>query len=34
MSSVLGFSVFTSHVIKMKNRKHLMYKVKDLGYDR
>ena len=34
MSQTWVFSVFTSHVIKIKNRKHSMYKVKNLGYDR
>ena len=28
------FSVFTSHVIKTKNRNRSMNKVKNLGYDR
>ena len=28
------FSVFTSHLIKTKNRNHSMNKVKNLGYDR
>ena len=28
------FSVFTSHVIKIKNRNRSMNKVKNLGYDR
>ena len=28
------FSVFTSHVIKTKNRNHSMNEVKNLGYDR
>ena len=28
------FSVFTSHVIKTKNRNHSIYKVKNLEYDR
>ena len=30
----LRFSVFTSHVIKTKNRNHSMNKIKNLGYHR
>ena len=33
-SKTVVFSVFTSHVIKTKNRNHSMNKVKNLGYDR
>ena len=33
-SKTVVFSVFTSHVIKTKNRNRSMNKVKNLGYDR